>query len=371
MVSTVRASLIAFVLIALGIELGHATEDSFLFERDNFRIHYVGNGGNCNGCEWIAIDGQIPTEAGDYLQDFVKRHQFQGIHLDISFNSPGGSLVGAIRLGRVIRDLGMSTSIGKTVSDGRWYGLEKGACYSACAYAFLGGVSRSVESGEYGVHQFYQQALLQNPEGKVFTPIDFSLQQVTTGLLLSYVLEMGASAQLVIEANKTLPNDMNLLSKQQLIDFRVSFDPHHYGPWGIEPSRNGLVAFTRTQDEKHQMTVYCFNSHRAELLVTYQDVDPSTLEYLTQSLGGIQKFALLNRAIMRTAVKIDIVGAKIRLRVPLELNDLQALESDSDPKGAFSVHFDEPRVFLNAVYENVNLDGLAAAVRLARRNCIN
>ena len=171
---------------------------------------------------------------------FIERNHLQGIHIYVYLNSPGGSLIGAIRLGRVIRNLGLNTAIAKTVIDGRWYATKNGECYSACAYAFLAGVQRLAEAGEYGVHQFYQAALLQNPEGKVFTPIDFSVQQVTTGLLLSYVMEMGASAQLVVEANKTLPTDMNLLSKQQLIDFKVSFDPDHYGPWGIEAARNGL-----------------------------------------------------------------------------------------------------------------------------------
>jgi hypothetical protein len=74
---------------------------------------------------------------------------------------------------------------------------------------------------------------------------------------------------------------------------------------------------------------------------------------------------------MRTTVKSEIVGTTVHLHVPLELGDLQALESDGDPNGAFEVHSDEPRVFQNAVNENVNLDGLAPAVRLAKRNCIN
>src|SRR5262249_52467950 len=154
----------------------------------------------------------------------------------------------------------------------------KGICYSACAYAFLGGVRRVVEPGEYGIHQFYSSALLKNPDGKVFTPIDFSIQQATTGLLLSYVLEMGASAELVVEANKTLPIDMNILSKQQLTDFRVSFDPEHYGPWKIEAYRNGIVTFSRSQDEKRQMTFYCAGSRATILLVTYNDMDQSVLK---------------------------------------------------------------------------------------------
>jgi hypothetical protein len=365
------AGLIVVFLFALDIRSGYSAEDSFLFDSAGFRIHYVGNGGNCNGCEWIAIDGNIPAEAGNYLQEFVNKNNFQGIHLDIDFNSLGGSLLGAIRLGRIIRKLGMNTSVGKTIPDGQWYRTEKGVCYSACAYAFLGGVRRLAETGEYGVHQFYTDALLQNPDGKVFTPIDFSIQQATTGLILNYVMEMGASAELVIEANKTSPDHMNLLSKQQLVDMKVSFDPEHYGPWRVEAHRNGLVAFSRSQDEKRQMTIYCLVSHRAELLLTYTNTDPETLNFLKTTFGQIQKFALLKRDVVRATVKLEIAGATVQLRVPLASDDLDALEKDSDPYGSFSVHQDEPRSHYGAVYENLNLDGLAANVRLARRNCVN
>src|SRR5665811_186942 len=135
------------------------------------------------------------------------------VQFNVVFNSNGGSLAGSIRLGRVIRSLGMTTSIGKTRPDesaptaagGYSHMIEKGVCYSACAYAFLGGVKRLAESGEYGVHQFFTDALLKDPDGKVFSPVDFSVQQTITGLLLAYVLEMGASPELVVEANKALP----------------------------------------------------------------------------------------------------------------------------------------------------------------------
>ncbi len=364
--------LVMMIYSVLSPHSANATEDSFLFEKNGFRIQLAGTGGNCAGCEWIAIDGSIPPEAGLYLQDFLVKNNLEGVRYNINFNSPGGSLIGAIRLGRVIRQLRMDTSVAKTVPyQERWHDTEKGQCYSACAYAFLGGVVRSVEPGDYGVHQFYSSALLQNPDGKVFTPMDFSVQQATTGLLLSYVMEMGVSAELVIEANKTLPTEMNVLSKQQLTDFKVSFDASYYGPWRIEAHRNGIVAFSRTQDEKRQMTIYCSVSRSAEMLVTYKDLDAPTSRGFVESLNDIQKFALLDRPILRSAVKVEIADARVQLRVPLSLGDLQALETDGNPDGAFTVHPDEPRAHYGAVYENLNLDGLAVNLRLARRNCIN
>jgi hypothetical protein len=85
-------------------------QDSYLFEKNGFRIHYVGNGGNCAGCEWIAVDGEIPSEAGQLFEDYTNEHKLNNIRLDVTLNSSGGSLLGGIRLGRVIRRLGMQTS---------------------------------------------------------------------------------------------------------------------------------------------------------------------------------------------------------------------------------------------------------------------
>jgi hypothetical protein len=54
----------------------------------------------------------------------------------------------------------------------------------------------------------------------VFSPADFSAQQTVTGLLLSYVMAMGVDASLVVEANKTAPTNMNLLSDEELTELR-------------------------------------------------------------------------------------------------------------------------------------------------------
>src|SRR5450759_4868162 len=113
-------------------------------------------------------------------------------------------------------------------------------------------------------------ALLKTPEGKVFTPIDFSQQQTLTGLLLSYVIEMGANAELVIEANKTPPTEINTLTEKQLLALRVKFDPEKYTPWSLEAFRNGLVIYSRSEDKNKQITIFCADGgRRAELLIAY------------------------------------------------------------------------------------------------------
>jgi hypothetical protein len=100
-------------------------------------------------------------------------------------------------------------------------------------------------------------------------------------------------------------------------------------------------------------------------------MDQSVLKGLREVLNQIQKFALHGRPILRAAIKIEGTDTALQLRVPLSVNDIQALESDNDLDGAFMVHADEPRAHYGAVNENLNPDGLATNLRLALRNCIN
>lgn len=362
-----RAWLLACCLSFVTLITGH-TKDSYLFERDGFRILYTSNGGNCNGCEWISVDGTIPADAGELFQQYLEKHKLAGISLNVVFNSNGGALAGGIRLGRVIRNAGMITSIGKTVPEGNWHTTSKGVCYSACAYAFLGGKSRLAQQGEYGIHQFYTDALLKDPTGKVLSPADFSAQQSITGLLLSYVIEMGASAELVVEANKTSPAEMNVLTKKQLEEYRVAFEPRRYGGWKLEAFRKGVVTYSRTQDENSQMSIFCFAPGRNELLITYFD-RIGQLNHFKSTFSNIERFSLFDRDILRSSIRLEVQPNSIALHVPLTDAAMDNLEKNKH--GAFSVHLDEPRVFYSFLYEEINLNNLAANVRLVKRNCIN
>jgi hypothetical protein len=58
----------------------------------------------------------------------------------VRLNSPGGGILGGMQLGGVIRKLGLATQVPASAG-----------CYSACTFAFLGGVERQIE-GEFGIH---------------------------------------------------------------------------------------------------------------------------------------------------------------------------------------------------------------------------
>jgi uncharacterized protein len=58
----------------------------------------------------------------------------------VRLNSPGGLISGGMQLGAVIRTLGLATDVPASAG-----------CYSACTFAFLGGVDRQV-GGKFGIH---------------------------------------------------------------------------------------------------------------------------------------------------------------------------------------------------------------------------
>lgn len=150
----------------------------------------------------------------------------------IALNSPGGNLVAGIVLGELIREQGANTSIGKTVQM-RGEGishleeLESGSCASACAFAFMGGVERSVANGSaIGVHQFC------NPE----TPLmDAGDVQVLAGASLLHSISMGVDPRVIVAASGTAPEEIHWFRRSELIDFGLDTSAKWSDPWRLEP----------------------------------------------------------------------------------------------------------------------------------------
>ena len=85
--------------------------------------------------------GKIERGTADRLKKVM---QEAGRIDEVWLHSPGGNAEEGLKLGRLLREAGMFTRIPPGAS-----------CFSACSYAFLGGVLRAVDSGAcYGVHMF-------------------------------------------------------------------------------------------------------------------------------------------------------------------------------------------------------------------------
>jgi tol-pal system protein YbgF len=128
----------------------------------------------------------------------------------IAFDSNGGSVVEALALGRAIREAGLDTYVGGTYKVPREgftaaNFLSMQECYSACVYAFAGGVHRFYDAngGVLGVHQF---------SGNDTASGEMTAQVLMT-LIGVYLDEMGVSRTLLDWAAMVPPNTIQPLPR--------------------------------------------------------------------------------------------------------------------------------------------------------------
>src|SRR5271167_1221832 len=80
------------------------------FASSPMRFELQGNGGNCSTCSWILAEGEIMSDTADKFRDFLQGQSLlTGDAISIRLNSPGGSLIGGIKLGEAIRENKFST----------------------------------------------------------------------------------------------------------------------------------------------------------------------------------------------------------------------------------------------------------------------
>jgi hypothetical protein len=172
-------------------------------------FHSRSIGGNTAGSEWIAAEGEISDDTAEDLHSYLnKEYSFdkRPVAWDIQLNSPGGNLIGGIKLGEWIRNHRFESEVGTSLPGGPgWWKRGPGTCASACAFAFIGGVARDAGPGEIGVHQFYDQVSLRDPSAKMFNAIDLSAQQLVSAILIDYTYRMGVDPRFVSIAASTSP----------------------------------------------------------------------------------------------------------------------------------------------------------------------
>ena len=156
-----------------------------------------------DGSKFIVVSG--PIEFGDDLRVF-ETLLISSRPTVVTFDSPGGSVSKAMELGRLRRRHGLSS-----------VQLRELECASACAPAFLGGVTRYAEPGSIGVHQssFGAGSGLSTDEA-------LREMQRGTAVLIGYLNEMGVDAGLLEVALSYESSDMRYLSASEMARFRVT-----------------------------------------------------------------------------------------------------------------------------------------------------
>lgn len=124
----------------------------------------------------------------------------------VTLNSPGGSVMDALEIGRVIREIGAATR------------LEGAAvCFSACPYMFVGGTTRAAsEAARLGVHQhsFGESTLL---------PAFLAVEDIQQGQaeVLTHLDAMGIDLRLMGPALATPADEIYILTAEELVDWNL------------------------------------------------------------------------------------------------------------------------------------------------------
>jgi hypothetical protein len=166
----------------------------------------------CASRACVVADGLIDEHTSGDFERFMKARKI-GRGALVVLNSQGGNLMESLRLGNEIRDAGLATTVrAYDRSTGEF--RDGGSCASACAYAFLGGVERSIGRGaRLGVHQIY-------------TAGDTWALSAQDGLELMslvaiHVRRMCGDLDILIPAMRTRPGDMHWLSPGELTRYAV------------------------------------------------------------------------------------------------------------------------------------------------------
>lgn len=224
---------LAQLIVVTGLALASRSEAQGFFDFSCLR-------GSASTC-FVLFEGTIENGMVERFEAYVEEEGVEGEQLIL--NSPGGNLAEALKLGRLLRDWEWKTHVGS--SEG-WFrnpdgsldltGAEGfpqgGRCESACAYAFMGGVTRTMGTNSLlGFHRF------QAP-GQV---IDGDSAQAISGQLISYIIEMGVDARVFVVASGEDSESMFHLNGEEAREFDL-VTPDGFSPFSLFARDAGVVA---------------------------------------------------------------------------------------------------------------------------------
>ncbi len=190
-----------------------------------FDLRREGPANVCNDrCRlWVSAVGTVTRETPADFETFARDHDLRGATLVL--DSSGGSVVGALMLGRSIRRLGMTTTVGQTTAlpaggsdEPRATLSPRADCESMCAFLLLAGTRRSVPAeARVFVHEIWLGDRREDATASNYSAEDLALVQRDIGRLAQYTVEMGGSIDLLETALQIPPwEPMRRLSQNEL-----------------------------------------------------------------------------------------------------------------------------------------------------------
>lgn len=179
--------------------------------------------------EWISAIGYITADTPREFETFARGRDVRGAVLVL--DSDGGSVLGTLALGRVIRGFDMITTVGRStaLSNG---GIEQpysalgpdGRCESMCVFLLLAGTNRYVPpEARVLVHQIWLGKKRKRALELNYTAEELNIVQRDIGRLARYTFEMGGGADLLETALQVPPwEPMYRLSREEILRMGLS-----------------------------------------------------------------------------------------------------------------------------------------------------
>jgi len=177
----------------------------------------------------------------DSLNAFLDASKDLPTETYVAFSSPGGNLVLGLKLGLAIREKQFNTII-----VGSDFGPAN--CMSACAYSFLGGVTRHIpSSAKIGLHQF------RGHEGE----ISAADSQQILAVISKYLDEMGVDRHFEDLALQTKSDKILVLTIAQAKALRVeNFEESPYPKWRLEANNQGKLLLMNSLKTKNGQIIH-------------------------------------------------------------------------------------------------------------------
>ncbi|MDM8566403.1 hypothetical protein QUF74_12240 [Candidatus Halobeggiatoa sp. HSG11] len=279
-----------YLISLLLVTTAYANEDQY---HKPMEFYQGWDGGNALEALWIAAIGVIEEDTPEKFKQSIADGT------KIVLHSPGGNLVAGIKLGRQIRTQRLNTFIANSINNPENRGpsggnphndFAPGKCLSACAYAFLGGVDRianidkknwgmfyhGMENSKIGFHKFYNDAeitkAISAKQANLLIKFSLTHAQFISGLIVSYMVDMGIDANFISLINGNESNDIIYFSDTVLKKYNVIND-RGFGRWNMTPYKDGILTYTLNNASSYaynlveKVGIFCDTKSQSPIIV--------------------------------------------------------------------------------------------------------
>ena len=217
----------------------------------------------------FTITNEIKRSDVDTLQNFLKDYKADEISVLVSLNSPGGSLGAAIEIGTLLRKYHATSLM-----------LDEYICHSACVFVIAGTPKRAI-GGKVGIHRPYFAF-----DNQTSVAGQKKQKQKIEKLATSYLREMNVSEKLYFDMNRISPENLKILSKDDLIGYGLgTTDPNYEDAENAELAKKIGVSTSELIMRKAKFKLNCENKGSdADFIKCYEEVvEKGNLTYIQES----------------------------------------------------------------------------------------